>query len=232
MADYSYVRGDGSSVLDKTTPVGQSEPGPVLDDAIRQIKAYLNDDLVGPDALITAMLAEANAVVVPPGGTGVVGSTVIAYAGNTIPTGWALSDGTTYGGHASPDLRGRTPLGLTASGAELGTVTEAKTLRGKTGTAKVLLQNGQIATHQHRLESSSPYVVFSVASSPMMGALQQPFAGSEQLVTGGDFYDFPAISAPGLAKTVTDPTSGNPITTQVAHSNVQPSIAMQYIVKK
>lgn len=232
MADYAYSPGDGVSVLDKTTPDGSSEPGPVLDDAIRQIKSYLRDNTVGPDALITAMLAEADAVVVPPSGTGVVVSTVIAFAGNTVPSGWGLSNGASYSGYISPDLRGRTPLGKSSTGGELSTVPEATTLRGKTGVAKVLLNDGQIASHQHTLATGSPYAIFSVVNAATIGALQQPFAGSEQLVTGGDSYDFPAISAPGLAKTVTDPVTGNPVATQIAHSNVQPSIAMQYIVKK
>jgi hypothetical protein len=53
---YTYVDGDGLTVLDKTTPVGATEPVSNLDDAIRQIKAYLKD-AVGGAAKLTADLA-------------------------------------------------------------------------------------------------------------------------------------------------------------------------------
>jgi len=44
---YSYTNGDGLSVLDKTKPNGATEQVAILDDSIRQIKAYLRDDVAG-----------------------------------------------------------------------------------------------------------------------------------------------------------------------------------------
>lgn len=41
---YAYNIGDGVTVLDPATPDGSAEPVSILDDAIRQIKAYLRDD--------------------------------------------------------------------------------------------------------------------------------------------------------------------------------------------
>jgi len=41
---YAYITGDGVTVLDPATPNGAAEPVSILDDAIRQIKAYLRDD--------------------------------------------------------------------------------------------------------------------------------------------------------------------------------------------
>lgn len=49
---YAYTNGDGVSALDKTTPDGSLEYVASLDDAIRQIKAYLVDPADGPDAMI------------------------------------------------------------------------------------------------------------------------------------------------------------------------------------
>lgn len=44
---YTYNDGDGLSVLDKTKPNGATEPVSILDDAIKQIKAYLRDETAG-----------------------------------------------------------------------------------------------------------------------------------------------------------------------------------------
>lgn len=47
MPDYSYNDGDGLAVINKTVPDGTVEPVSNLDDAIRQIKAYLKDATAG-----------------------------------------------------------------------------------------------------------------------------------------------------------------------------------------
>lgn len=44
---YAYTNGDGLAVLSVSTPDGASEPVSNLDDAIRQVKAYLKDDVAG-----------------------------------------------------------------------------------------------------------------------------------------------------------------------------------------
>lgn len=52
---YDYNNGDGVSVLLVTEPNGATEPVSNADNAIRQIKKYLNDPSVGPDGKITAL---------------------------------------------------------------------------------------------------------------------------------------------------------------------------------
>lgn len=55
MPSYNYSNGDGLSVLSASTPDGATEPGSNLDDAIRQIKAYLLDPVAGVQALVDAL---------------------------------------------------------------------------------------------------------------------------------------------------------------------------------
>lgn len=55
MPDYTYSNGDGLSKLDKTVPLG-TEPVSNLDDAIRQIKAYLKDDTAGVAKLVADLV--------------------------------------------------------------------------------------------------------------------------------------------------------------------------------
>lgn len=80
MATYNYTNGDGVSALDSSTPDGATEPVSVLDDAIRQIKAYLLDPTKGPQALIDAL-------------SGSDVGFIKEYAGASIPSGYLLCDG-------------------------------------------------------------------------------------------------------------------------------------------
>lgn len=147
---YTYVPGDGLAVLDPTEPDGSTEAIEILDDAIRQIKAYLVDTTAGPEALLAAR--------VPPG-------SVQMYVGSSSPSGWLICDGTAvsrttyadlfgiigtaYGaGDGSttfnlPDFRGRAPIGVgTGSGLTARTRgdqvgTEALTTTAVTATGAV-----------------------------------------------------------------------------------------------
>lgn len=58
---YSYTPGQGVSALVPTEPNGAVEPVSNLDDAIRQIKAFLTDNSAGWPYLVTAIGAAANA---------------------------------------------------------------------------------------------------------------------------------------------------------------------------
>jgi hypothetical protein len=52
---YDYTNGDGIAALIITEPNGATEPLSILDNAIRQVKAYLADPIEGPDAKIEAL---------------------------------------------------------------------------------------------------------------------------------------------------------------------------------
>lgn len=79
MADYTYSNGDGLSKLDADTPNGLTEYVDILDDAIRQIKAYLKDPTAGP-------IPEAVKAAAPTGA-------IIQYGGLSAPDGWVFCDG-------------------------------------------------------------------------------------------------------------------------------------------
>lgn len=53
MALYDYTNGDGIESLDKTKPDGATEMVAILDDAIRQLKAFIRDDTAGLNALLS-----------------------------------------------------------------------------------------------------------------------------------------------------------------------------------
>lgn len=76
---YNYTNGDGVAVLLVTEPNGDTEPVANLEDAVVQIKKYLNDPIAGPAALVT--LAIPSGVLWP-------------FAMSSLPAGWLACDGT------------------------------------------------------------------------------------------------------------------------------------------
>ena len=221
MADYAYFPGDGVSRLNASTPVGQSETGPVLDEATRQIKSYLMDSTVGPDARLTALLASINAVTISPNSvpTGII----IPYTLVTIPSGFLpLSGqsisrttyaalfailGTTFGSvdgssFSLPDCRGVVIAGMDSGQAEFAAL---NTLYGNHTEA---LSLSQVAAHAHTYNCDELWVnPYGVTSA-----------------TGFHWYT-------GGSRTTGGATSDPPGGGGGVHNNVQPVLTLNYIIK-
>lgn len=177
---YNYTNGDGPSVLLVNEPNGATEPVSILDNAIRQIKAYLNDPTAGPAALIAALIP-----------TGLI---VPGWVTVSPPTGWLLCDGTavsrttyanlfavigtTFGiGNGTttfnlPDLRDRFVKGKGSDAiADTG------------GAAEVTLEAEQMPKHRHGLtESNDPVgdlVTLAVNTSGSARPLAAPGAAGD-----------------------------------------------------
>jgi hypothetical protein len=60
---YTYSNGDGAAVLLTTEPNGATEPLSNLDNAIRQIKAYINDPIAGPDPTLNKKIGATKVIV-------------------------------------------------------------------------------------------------------------------------------------------------------------------------
>lgn len=105
---YTYNNGDGTGVLDKTTPNGATEPVSNLDDAIRQIKAWIRDPLAGYEKLgadvvalqagFTTLSSSAANFIAYTGATqditSVAGATIVQLANTTLNTGTVFATGT------------------------------------------------------------------------------------------------------------------------------------------
>lgn len=149
---------------------------------------------------------------------------LLMYAGATAPAGWLVCDGaavnrtvyaalfavigTTYGiGNGSttfnlPDLKGRTPVGLDASQAEFNA-------RGKTGGAKThTLTYQEMPAHSHQYTSDARNIAMFMEGGGTDPAQQG----------GGKTWDWVGQR--------TKDTGGN-----AAHNNLQPYIAMAWIIK-
>lgn len=177
---------------------------------------------------------------------------VSAYAGATPPTGWFLCDGasllradnaalfavigTTYGPGSSPgvtfalpDLRGRV-----AAGADAGSgVWPGLTLGWKGGATEVALSVANLASHGHlhTLAISDPSHGHPFKRGD--GTLVNPSTnatgvGAQYAGTGSYLEDAVMQGAfTGVSLTGSISAAGN----GVAHNNVQPTIALNYIIK-
>jgi microcystin-dependent protein len=156
------------------------------------------------------------------------------WAANTVPNGWSLCDGgtlnrttdiklfnvigVTYGAgdgtttFNKPNLKGRVPVGFDSADADFNAV-------GKTGGEKThILTTGEMPSHTHIQNAHSHNL-------PGNGALTDGSSGTLYVVPNGSFYGFRATQPPQT--TATNQSTGG----GAAHNNVQPYIALKYIIK-
>ncbi len=160
---------------------------------------------------------------------------LILFAGNFAPQGWAFCNGqllsiaqntalfsilgTTYGGDgvsnfALPDLRGRAPVGF-GQGPGLSNYN----LGQQTGSENVTLTQAQMPAHGHNLGAqASP----GNALSPAGAFLAQGDAGRSGTVND---YTTSTTSPTTLNQASVQPAGGSQ-----PHPNIQPVLAMNYII--
>lgn len=151
---------------------------------------------------------------------------ITMFGGNFAPRGWAMCNGqllpissnsalfsilgTTYGGDGVstfglPDLRGRAPVH-----AGQGPGLSNYALGEKTGTEAVTLTTAQIPSHTHAVQGNDEP---PNAQSPRNG-----------LLGGADIYNNRPAESAMDASAVTSTGGGQ------AHSNIQPVLAVNYII--
>jgi microcystin-dependent protein len=190
-----------------------------------------------------------------PGATGPTGPTgaVMDYAGATAPSGWLLCDGTSYstttyaalfavigytfGGSGAnfnvPDARGRTIIGVGQ-----GTGLTNRVLGGVPGEENHPLTAAELASHTHTATSTQGTHTHTATDSghthtvtgfptPNAAAGTGAYAGSGTQQSGGASaaITVSTVSAGAITTTVTATGTGN------AHNNMQPSLALNKIIK-
>lgn len=145
------------------------------------------------------------------------------YAGAAAPSNWLLCNGaavsrttysalfavcsTTYGvGDGSttfnlPDMRGRVPIG-----AGTGTGLTARTLGATAGTETHTLSIAEMPSHTHTPNGESQFLTWNGSTLTLLGG------GSNATATGS-------------------PTTTGSTGTDGAHNNIQPVLALSYIIK-
>lgn len=173
----------------------------------------------------------------PKGAPGVPPGALSPYAGPTAPTGWLLCDGATYqqadypelyaalgthfgsgsaGTFSVPDLRGRVVVGI-SSDAEFN-------VRGETGGAKThTLTVAQMPSHNHTGSSVGNRSVGGDYSNANGTSLMARIRGGS--TETGRFSDSIPGSTHNHALTIASQGGGG------AHNNLQPYMALAYIIK-
>jgi microcystin-dependent protein len=162
---------------------------------------------------------------------------IMLFGGNFAPQGWAFCDGsllsiaqntalfsllgTTYGGNgtttfALPDLRGRAAVGF-GQGPGLSNYD----LGESTGSETVTLTVGQIAAHNHLVAANA---AAATVPSPSGADLAQTVDSTRGAVV--NTYSTPPMTAP----VTLDPATVKPSGGSGSHSNIQPVLALNYII--
>jgi microcystin-dependent protein len=191
--------------------------------------------------------AEVRDAVLPPG-------IIAPFAGATAPGGWLVADGsaqsrttfaalfaivgTTFGaGDGSttfnlPDLRGRVPVGLDAGQVEFDT-------RGEVGGAKThTLSSGEIPAHTHTVDPPSTGTSTDGShqhSSPDGGNFVTTIVSNNaglSVAAGGNAASSLTAAAGSHNHSVDIPSFSSGSTgSGAAHNNLQPYMALKYIIK-
>lgn len=161
---------------------------------------------------------------------------IVLFAGNFAPRGWAFCQGqllsisqntalfsilgTTYGGNGQttfglPDLRSRVPVG-TGQGAGLSSWQAGQ----MTGTESVSLLSTQMPAHNHNVQVSSGQADSASANSNYLAVANGNFSGDP--VTVNTYNGTPNATLGGNSISLTG--GGQP------HENIQPSLGMNYII--
>lgn len=170
---YTYTDGQGLAALDKTTPNGATETVSILDDAIRQIKAFMRDTTTGGLAGLFTRMTTAETNITTLTAANIPVGVMMDYGAGSAPTGWLVCDGsavsrTTYAtlfgiigivygsGNGTttfnvPDFRGRVSV-MNDGGAGRAVGVAAGTFGGEQNHALSAAENGP---HTHFIVSST-----------------------------------------------------------------------------
>jgi microcystin-dependent protein len=162
---------------------------------------------------------------------------ITAYYGATAPTGWLLCDGAAIPaayatlialvGANTPNLKGKVIVGRDAADIDFDTL-------GETGGAKtVALVTGELASHGHSHNHGSNNVGAESGHTHSEIASGQ---GNIQLTAGVNDYNlnFATVNTGGSSghtHTFTPTTDATTAGSGTAHQNLQPYIAISYIIK-
>lgn len=164
---------------------------------------------------------------------------IILFGGNFAPRGWAFCNGqilsiaqntalfsilgTTYGGNgqttfALPDLRGRVPVS-----AGQGPGLSPYSLGQQSGSETVTLTVQQMPAHNHPVNADGTN---GTAVSPAGGNLAQTATGTGKSAVTSNTYTTGAPAAPVQL----NPTTIGPQGGSQPHNNLQPLLALNYII--
>lgn len=227
---YTYTNGQGLAALNVTEPA-DSENVAVSDEALIQLKKYLLDPTVGPDAVLTQLKATVDSMT-STGADSIPVGFVSAFPVSGNVSGWLLCNGAavsreTYAALFAligvsfgsgdnlttfnlPDLSGKLIVGEDRTFNVIPNAVYGETIGSNTHT----LVEDELPSHDHKVEDKrySDYIVRTAGASNIVRFVDTTLFGSTYTRDSGSQY----VQYAGG---------------DIPHSNLMPSLTLEYYIK-
>lgn len=229
---YTYNPSDPVTVLNPAEPSDSDIVGSTVDEALRQIKAYLLDPTVGPDARYRSLKTSFDTIVANVGGSQALPVGVIGHFACALPSGWlecngqavsrttyealfnlvgvtfGIGDGTTT--FNLPDCRSRVMAGADPTLAS----NSAALFNAKFGAETHTVTSAENGTHTHKFQQAGANLIVDAGSVSAPGN-----------VVAIGYYGAGANTVGTFAGTW-DAAGGN-----TAHNNIMPSLTFKFGIR-
>lgn len=163
---------------------------------------------------------------------------IIMWSGSTVPTGWALCDGTTSNGQVTPDLRGRFIVG---SGTPTASGLSSRTIGTTGGFESYNLTVSQLPAHNHTFTATAQSagahthgykdIYHSENNGPVKPGGSQNFKGSGDTDDDNEAYEFSRTTDSDGAHTHTVSGTTDSTGSGASVANLPPFYALAFIMR-
>lgn len=237
---YVYNPGDPVTVLNPLEPADTDIVGSTADESLKQIKAYLKDPTVGPEAKYAVLKAQFDSIAASVGsGNNIPPGFIFPMGCSASFTGWLLCDGSlvsrsTYAAlfaviginfgigdgtttFALPTIKGKIPVARDLTFATNSEAVEFTSF----GSKVITLTTNEMASHKHKWTGGNHKNVLGIVNA--INTYVGPADDNEVERYSGSFGN--VYSVPGISSTTQSTGGGG------SHNNLMRTLTVNYFIK-